>query len=456
MNKLISINPADESVINEYDQNAEHEVNDIILKVSNEQSEWKKKAIKDRIKVLLNVKNDLSINRKKYARLITSEMGKPISESIAEINKCIGLCEYYFSNAEDFLKPEELDFDASKSFVRFEPLGVILGIMPWNFPFWQVFRFAIPALLAGNTVLLKHASNVQGISILIDQIFNKAHKNLFNSLIIDSKLISKIISNKDIKAVSFTGSDIAGSKVAKECGKNIKKSVLELGGADSFIVLDDVDMKQCINNAVISRMINNGQSCIAAKRFIVHEDIHDQFVEELNYKVGKLIIGNPDSDKTDVGPLATENILIELDSQIQKSINLGATLISGGFKLNGKGYFYSPTIITDVTQNMPVYYEETFGPVFTIIKSKNINDMIEIANDSDFGLGGSSWSNSKSKAFDIANKIETGCVFINGFTRSDPKLPFGGIKKSGYGKELSKYGIREFVNIKTIVSYANL
>ena len=453
MNKLISRNPVNESVMNEYSQYSENKVNDIILKNSNTQSKWKEKEIKERISILQNVKDDLYDNCKTYAHLITSEMGKPINESIFEINKCIGLCEYYFDNAEDFLKPEKLNFDANKSLIKFEPLGVILGIMPWNFPFWQVFRFAIPALLSGNTVLLKHASNVQGNSIAIDKIFNKIYKNLFNSLIIDSKLISKIISHKDVKAVSFTGSDIAGSKVAEQCGKNIKKTVLELGGSDPFIVLDDVNMDECINNAVISRMINNGQSCIAAKRFIVHKDIHDQFIESLNYKVKKLIIGNPDNDKTDVGPLATEDILRELDLQIQKSINLGATLVSGGFRLNRKGYFYYPTILTDISQNMPIYHEETFGPVFTIIKAKNINHMIEIANDSDFGLGGSIWSNSKNKAFDIANKIETGCIFINGFTRSDPKLPFGGIKKSGYGKELSKYGIREFVNSKTIVVY---
>ncbi len=453
MNKLISINPANENIINQYTQHTKKEVEKIIVKASIAQPIWKEKSINDRIKILENIKNNLDINCDSYAEVITLEMGKPIKESVSEVKKCISLCEYYFINASEFLEPENLDFDADKSLVVFEPLGIILGIMPWNFPFWQVFRFAIPALLSGNVVLLKHASNVQGVSILLDKIFNSTHTNIFYSLIIDSKLISQIISNKYIRAISFTGSDAAGSKVAECCGKNIKKTVLELGGSDPFIVLNDADLGKCINNAVISRMINNGQSCIAAKRFIVHEDVHDEFIDNLKEKIEQLIVGNPDDSKTDVGPLATEDILIGVDSQIRKSIDMGASLVLGGFRLDREGYFYSPTIISDISKQMPVYYEETFGPVFSIIKSRNIEDMIHIANDSDFGLGGSIWSKNKDKAFDIAKKIETGCVFINGFTKSDPKLPFGGIKKSGYGKELSKYGIREFVNIKTIVSY---
>jgi len=326
--------------------------------------------------------------------------------------------------------------------------------MPWNFPFWQVFRFAIPSLISGNTVLLKHASNVQGTAILIDKIFNQnSDKNIFRSLIIDSTLVSDIISNKHIRGISFTGSDIAGSKVAECCGRNIKKNVLELGGADPFIVLKDVDMDKCIDGAIASRMMNNGQSCIAAKRFIVHEKVHDQFVEKLKNKVGELIIGNPNDSKTQVGPLANENILLDLHKQIQISDKMGASIVIGGSRMNREGCFYLPTIITNILEDMPIYKEETFGPVFSIIKAKNMNEIIKIANDSDYGLGGSIWSKNEEEAFNLSTKIETGCVFINGFTRSDPQLPFGGIKKSGYGKELSKYGIREFVNIKTIVVY---
>ena len=380
-------------------------------------------------------------------------MGKPINESISEIKKCISLCEYYFINSPQFLKSERIDLDTNKSRIIFEPLGIILGIMPWNFPFWQVFRFAIPALIAGNTVLLKHASNVQGTSILINKIFNRTITNIFNSLIINSESVSQIISNKHIKAISFTGSDIAGSKVAECSGRNIKKTVLELGGSDPFIVLEDADLDRCLDNAVISRMINNGQSCIAAKRFIVHEKIFDKFIDGLKKRINKLIIGNPIDSNVDVGPLATKNILLDLDSQIQQAINLGASLISGGFRINKRGYFYAPTIIANLSTEMSIYYEETFGPIFSIIKAKDIRHMIDIANDSDFGLSGSVWSKNKDSALSIAKKIESGCVFINDFTKSDPRLPFGGIKKSGYGKELSQYGIKEFVNIKTIISY---
>ena len=452
--KLRSINPANNQVVKEYNQHSIEEIESIIKKSVTIQIEWKKKNIKDRINVILDISNDLKLNLDSYAKLITLEMGKPIVESISEIKKCISLCEYYGLNGVNFLKPEILDFEAKESIVVFEPLGIIFGIMPWNFPFWQVFRFAVPALISGNTILLKHASNVQGVSLLLDKIFNKSiYKNIFRSLVIDSSFVSKVISNKYIRAVSFTGSDIAGSKVAECSGKNIKKTVLELGGSDPFIILEDVNIDKCIDSAITSRMINNGQSCIAAKRFIVHEKIHDKFVDKLKKRVKKLIIDDPNNLNTQIGPLATENILFDLDIQIQKSKKMGASIVLGGFRINRKGYFYSPTIITEVSKKMPICYEETFGPIFSIIKVRDVNQMIEIANDSDFGLGGSVWSNNRKEAFDIATQIETGCVFINGFTRSDPRLPFGGIKKSGYGKELSKYGIREFVNIKTIVSY---
>ena len=450
--KLSSINPFNNEVIDNYRQHDLDEIQSIINNSSIAYNNWKRKSVEDRIKILSTVKDDLNRNLDSYANLITLEMGKPIIESILEIKKCISLCEYYFLNGAEFLKPEVLDFESKKSFLRFDPIGIVFGIMPWNFPFWQVFRFAIPTLISGNTVLLKHASNVQGISILIDKIFNKNSENdIFKSLIIDSKLVSNIISNKNISAVSFTGSEVAGSKVAECCGKNIKKTVLELGGSDPFIVLQDANLNKCIDGAIMSRMINNGQSCIAAKRFIVHEKVYDEFVIKLKKRLNKLIIGDPRDTKTQVGPLANENILIDLDKQVQKSKKMGASVIMGGSKLDRSGYFYSPTIITNVLKDMPIYKEETFGPVFTIIKAQNINDIIKIANDSEYGLGGSIWSENIEEASELSTKIETGCIFINGFTRSDPKLPFGGIKKSGYGKELSKYGIREFVNMKTVV-----
>ena len=454
MKKMQSINPTDNSIIQEYNQHNTKQVEKIIQNSFDIQKKWKNKTVKSRVNTLSPIVDDLKQNINSYAEIITLEMGKPVLESIAEIKKCILLCEYYFANGEDFLKSEVLAFESKKSFIRFEPLGIIFGIMPWNFPFWQVFRFAIPSLISGNTVLLKHASNVQGTSILIDKIFNQnVDKDIFRSLVVDSNSVSNIISNKCISAISFTGSDVAGSKVAECSGYNIKKTVLELGGSDPFIVLEDADIEKCIDGAVTSRMINNGQSCIAAKRFIINEKIHDQFLIKLKNKVEKLIIGNPIDKRTQVGPLATKNILDELDKQVKESEQMGASIITGGSKINNRGCFYYPTIITDISKDMPVYYQETFGPIFTIIKVKDDNEAIIVANDSQYGLGGSVWSSDEDKAFNIATQIETGCIFINGFTRSDPKLPFGGIKKSGYGKELSKYGIREFVNSKTIVIY---
>ena len=452
MKKLLSINPTDNTLIDQYDQYDINKIEKIIKDSSNAQQKWKNQKVDFRIKMLSSIIDDLNQNIDSYAKIITLEMGKPISESILEIQKCIYLCEYYFSNGKEFLESETLNFKSKKSLIKFDPLGIVFGIMPWNFPFWQVFRFAIPSLIAGNTVILKHASNVQGTSILLNKIFNQnLDKYLFQSIIIDSSLVSSVISNKYISAISFTGSDIAGSKVAECCGHNIKKTVLELGGSDPFIILEDADMIKCIDGAITSRMINNGQSCIAAKRFIVNEKKYDDFLNQLKDKVEKLIIGNPLDKKTQVGPLATKNILDELDNQIQESSKMGASIITGGSKINNEGYFYYPTIITDISKDMPIYYEETFGPIFTIIKVKDDNEALEIANDSDYGLGGSIWSKDQDRAFNIAAKLETGCIFINGFTRSDPSLPFGGIKRSGYGKELSKYGIREFVNAKTIV-----
>ena len=309
MKMLSSINPFNNEVIKNYKQ---HDVNEIELIINDSlmaYNNWKRKKVQDRIEILSKVRDDLNKNLHSYAKLITLEMGKPIIESIAEIEKCISLCDYYFLNGTDFLEPKTLDFESKKSFLVFDPLGIIFGVMPWNFPFWQVFRFAIPTLISGNTVLLKHASNVQGVSVLIDKIFNEnSDKNIFKSLIIDSNSVSNIISNEHVKAVSFTGSDLAGSKVAECCGRNIKKTVLELGGSDPFIVLKDADLNQCVNGAITSRMINNGQSCIAAKRFIVHERIYEKFIIKLKEQVDELIIGDPNSSKTQIGPLANEDI----------------------------------------------------------------------------------------------------------------------------------------------------
>ena len=452
MGLLKSINPATEELFAEFKEVDILSIEEIIEKSSIFQKEWSGTDIKKRSKIILDIGNFIIENKESYARIITSEMGKPISEAIGEVEKCGWLCEYYAENGSKFLADKHIDSNAKSSFVSFEPLGVILGIMPWNFPFWQVFRFAIPALLAGNSVLLKHASNVQGSALAIEKIFHNSDipNNVFRTLVVGSSIISDIISNKHVKAVSLTGSEYAGSKVGESSGKHLKKTVLELGGADPFIVMSDANMSDCIEAAVKGRMLNNGQSCISAKRFIVHSSIYNQFIDKLKEQIQELSIGDPMDENILVGPLAREDILEELNQQVQNSINLGAKLITGGARMGKKGYFYSPTILTNITKEMPIYYEETFGPVFTIIKFNSTDEMIEIANDSEFGLGASIWSKDKENALSIARKIETGAIFINDFTKSDPRLPFGGIKKSGYGRELSEFGIREFVNIKTI------
>ena len=452
MSVLKSINPATEDLFAEFKEINLSSAEEIISKSSESQKSWSSIDIEKRSKIILDIGALLSKNKDSYADIITNEMGKPITESAAEVQKCIWLCEYYAENANNFLSDQYIESDAQKSLVAFEPLGVILGVMPWNFPFWQVFRFTIPAILAGNAVLLKHASNVQASAVAIEKIFHESDvpNDIFRTLIIGSRIVSDIIANNHVKAVSLTGSEYAGSKVGECSGKHLKKTVLELGGADPFIVLEDADLPRCIDSAVKGRMLNNGQSCIAAKRFIVHSGVYDKFILGLKESVEKLSIGNPMDAETQVGPLAREDILNEVDEQVQKSVKLGATLISGGSRIDRPGYFYHPTILTDITKDMPVYYDETFGPVFTIFKFDSIDQMIEIANDSDFGLGGSLWSSDRDKALSLARKIETGAVFINDFTKSDPRLPFGGIKKSGYGRELSEFGIREFVNIKTI------
>ena len=452
MSILKSINPATEELFAEFEEMNSPLTKEIISKSSESQKNWSNIDIKQRSKIISKIGDLVEASKESFAKIITSEMGKPIMESMAEVEKCAWLCDYYAQNGMEFLNDKPIDSDAQKSFVSFEPLGVILGVMPWNFPFWQVFRFAIPAILAGNAVLVKHAPNVQASAVAIEKIFHDCGipKYVFRILMIDVDIIPEIIANKHVKAVSLTGSEYAGSKVGECAGKYLKKTVLELGGSDPFIVLDDANLSRCVEAAIRGRMLNNGQSCIAAKRFIVHKKIYDEFIINLKKAIDMLVIGDPMSDKTQVGPLAREDILNKIMTQVEKSIKLGANLITGGDRLNSRGFYYSPTILTDITKEMPVYYEETFGPVFTVLKFDTIDEMIQIANDSDFGLGGSVWSKDKENALSIARRIETGTVFINDVTKSDPRLPFGGIKNSGYGRELSEFGIKEFVNIKTI------
>nr|MBN2276508.1 NAD-dependent succinate-semialdehyde dehydrogenase [candidate division Zixibacteria bacterium] len=447
-----AINPATNELIKEYREHTAEEVGRIIDLVDLRQKEWRRIDFAEKARLMHRAAEILRKNINKYARTITLEMGKTITESKAEIEKSAWVCDYYADNAEKFLTDEIIETDASRSFVAFEPLGVVLAVMPWNFPYWQVFRFAAPALMAGNAGVLKHASNVPGCALDIEQVFLEAGfpENIFRTLLISSKLVDRIIADPRIKAVTLTGSEPAGMAVASAAGRELKKTVLELGGSDPFIVLEDADLPACVATSAKARMINAGQSCIAAKRFIVVEPMLRAFEEQQTAIMKSLKVGDPLDENTKVGAMARLDLLEELEEQVKESIRMGARLLCGGKRADRPGVFYEPTVLTDVRKGMPAYEQETFGPVSAIIPAKDTEDAIRVANDSVFGLGGSVWSRNIKKAEMVARRIETGAVFINGLTKSDPRLPFGGVKKSGYGRELSHYGIREFVNIKTI------
>ena len=414
------------------------------------QAIWQKETLEHRISFLPKLAKTLSENKQQYAECITNEMHKPITQAIAEVEKCALLCTYYYENATQFLATKHIKTDASESFVTYEPLGVILGVMPWNFPFWQVFRFAIPSLTAGNTVVIKHASNVPKSAKLIQTIFEDAGfpKGCYQDLPIPSAEVAQIIANPIIKAVSLTGSEQAGIAVATEAGKHLKKCVLELGGNNAFIVLEDANLEKAVAIAVNARMQNAGQSCIASKRFLIHENIEEAFVSQLKTAVQKLKTGNPLDKTTEIGALAREDLAEELEIQVRKSIEMGAKLVCGGKRTDA---FYEPTILTNVSVKMPVFKEETFGPVVAITTFKTLEEAIELSNTSEFGLGVSVFTQDIETIKKHISSFNEGAVFINEMVKSDPRLPFGGIKKSGYGRELSEDGIREFVNVKTVV-----
>lgn len=447
-----SVNPYSEEIISEYVDFPPEKIEKILSSVKEEWLHWKETSFESRTRLMYLLAAELRKNLQIYAEIITSEMGKPILESKAEVEKSAWVCEYYALNAKSMLQDEDMTSDATRSFVSFEPLGAVLAVMPWNFPFWQVFRFAAPALMAGNVAVLKHASNVTGCAIAIEKAFRNAGfpENSFRNLIVSSNKVGAIIKHSAIKATTLTGSEYAGSQVAAASGKEIKKSVLELGGADAFIVLKDANLEEAARWAVTSRMLNNGQSCIAAKRFILEREIYHDFIKLLQLELESWKIGDPSLEETKIGPLARLDLREDLESQIQDAQEKGAKVVFGGRAIKGKGFFFEPTIITNVSSEMRIYFEETFGPVFTIFKVKNQEEAIALANNSVFGLGGSIWTQDMENAVRLAKRIESGAVFINGMTKSDPRLPFGGIKKSGFGRELSHYGIKEFVNMKTI------
>ncbi len=449
---ITTINPATEKPIARYKVFSPAQVSAAVKKAREKFAEWEKFSAAERAKLLKNISRLLKKNMKKYAEQITTEMGKPIKESKAEIEKCALLCDYYSENAEKFLEDEIVKTEHKKSFVSFEPLGVIGCIMPWNFPFWQVFRFAVPALTVGNTVVLKHSSVCPGTALEIEKLFQDSgyQKGVFQT-VIGGPQVGEALVNSGINAVSITGSVSAGKRIAELAAPQIKKFVLELGGSDPFIVLRDADLKFACESAVKGRMINTGQSCIAAKRFIIVKSRVKEFTEKFVEIIGNLKVGDPMDEETDVGPMVSLKQLEFLHGQVKDSIRAGAKLLLGGHRLPGKGFFYEPTVLGNCTRKMRVVQEETFGPVSPIIAIAGEKAAIAEANNSEFGLGASIWTRDRKKGERLAREIEAGVIFVNGIVKSDPRLPFGGIKKSGIGRELSRYGILEFVNVKSIV-----
>lgn len=449
---LVSINPFSEEIIQEYKPLSETEVADKIELCTKAQQLWKKKSIAERADFLYKTADILISEKRKLAELASLEMGKLFTEAIAEIEKCALVCRYYAAQTHQILQDEIIETEAQKSFVAFEPIGIVLAVMPWNFPFWQVFRFAAPALMAGNGALLKHASNVSACSLAIQEIFEKAGlpKNIFTSLLITSSQVENVIKNPLVKAITLTGSEKAGAYVASIAGKNLKKTVLELGGSDPFLVLNDADINLAVKMAVKARLINCGQSCIAAKRFIVSNKVLNEFLDKTATIFKSLKMGNPMDLATKIAPLAKLDLVNDLEVQVLQSIQKGAELIAGCNIPFESGYFYEPTILANCLPGIPVFDEETFGPVMAVSSFNEIEEAIYLANHSQYGLGAAIFSKNQDAALSIAKQLETGCVFINEMTKSDPRLPFGGVKNSGYGRELAHYGMKEFVNIKTI------
>lgn len=447
-----SINPATGELIKEYQEDSLSSIAPKIEACYQAFTQWKDQPFDYRKKLMKKAAELLRQKKDDYGRLISTEMGKPITEAKLEIEKCAWVCDYYANAAQNFLKDEKTESDGKEAFIAFRPLGPILAIMPWNYPFWQVIRFAAPALMAGNGALLKHASNVPGCSLAIENVFLESGfpKNLFTSLLISADKVGYVIARDKVMAVTLTGSELAGQKVAEAAGRNIKKCVLELGGSDPFIVLEDANLEKAVSFAVKSRCNNAGQTCIAAKRFIVEEKISGEFEKLFARALNKLKMGDPLDPETQMGCLARWDLRDEIHAQVTRSLAEGAKLVTGGKIPGGSGAFYPATLVSVNNENNLLFQEETFGPVAAVLRVKDADEAIRVANNSRYGLGSSLWSANLEKAKKLASGIEAGSVFINGMVKSDPRLPFGGIKKSGFGRELSHYGIKEFVNIQTV------
>ena len=451
---LISINPANNKKINSYQEISKDSINQIIDSSFNTFLEWRNKSFSYRAKKMRHLAELLKQKKELLGLLMTKEMGKPIKQSIAEAEKCAWVCEYYADNAEKFLSQKEIPTGSTKSFISFQPIGIVLAIMPWNFPFWQVFRFASPALMAGNVGILKHASNVQGCAIEIEKLFLEAGfpNFAFSNLVIGSKKVSNVIKNSKISAVTLTGSTPAGKSVASLAGSLLKKTVLELGGNDPYVILEDADLDNAVKSCIAGRMLNAGQSCIAAKRFIVVQSSLKEFIDKVHNEIKKMKMGDPINPDINIGPMVNNIARDELHQQVLISIEKGAKLLFGGKIPQLDGAFYPPTLLVDVEPGMPAFDDELFGPVAVVISAKDQSHAIELANKTNFGLGAAIFTRDLDKGENIATKeLEAGSCFVNDFVKSDPRLPFGGIKESGYGRELSEFGIQEFVNIKSVV-----
>ncbi len=449
---IVSVNPADGNTLQNFAELSAAEIERALALAEETFRSWRRTAFANRAAKMLRAAEILEEDKRRFGEIMTLEMGKPIAAAVAEVEKCAWVCRYYAEHAETFLAPQEIATDAGRSYVRYDPLGPVLAVMPWNFPFWQVLRFAAPTLMAGNVGLLKHASNVPQSALAIAEVFARAGfpAGCFQTLLVGSAAVERIIDDPRIAAVTLTGSEGAGVAVGRAAGAQIKKAVLELGGSDPFVVLPSADLVKAAATAVRARTINNGQSCIAAKRFIVHEEVYDRFLVLFLAGMAALKVGDPMDPATELGPLATAPIRAELAEQVERSVAMGAKVLLGGKALPGPGYFYAPTVLADPVPGSPAWEDELFGPVATLFRVADLDAAIALANHKVFGLGASAWTNDAAEQARLAVELEAGSVFLNGMVKSDPRLPFGGIKRSGFGRELSLAGIREFVNVKTV------
>jgi succinate-semialdehyde dehydrogenase / glutarate-semialdehyde dehydrogenase len=449
---IASINPANGQVLETFEALSDSEIERKIQLASDTFFKYRTLPFAERARMMLKAADILDNEKAALGRIMTIEMGKPLRAAVDEAVKCAWGCRYYAENAERFLADEAVETAAKRSYIRYQPLGPILAVMPWNFPFWQVFRFVAPALMAGNTGLLKHASNVPQCALKIEEILRRAGfpEGVFQTLLIGSNKVDGILADPRVVAATLTGSEGAGIEVGVAAAKRIKKVVLELGGSDPFVVMPSANLDEAVETAVKARIQNNGQSCIAAKRFIVAQEIAEEFEHKFVKRMEALKLGDPLDESTNLGPLATADAVVSLDDDVQKTIKAGARLLTGGKRVERAGNFYAPTVLTDIPKDSPAYREELFGPVACLFRARNTDDAIRIANDTRFGLGASAWTNDAKEREQLINEIEAGMVFINSMVVSDPRLPFGGVKQSGHGRELSVHGIREFTNIKSV------